>query len=76
MRDAAFADPRGASPRPAAELMRGGLPCGSSDGPASAEVLNVSSLITAYYENDPVALDGYQSAEQLWREYHRARVKR
>jgi hypothetical protein len=76
VRDAAFADPRGVSPRPAAELMRGVAPCSAGDGDASAEVLNVSSLITVYYENDPVALDGYQSAEQLWREYHRARAKR
>ena len=45
-------------------------------GPASPAEQNVVSLITVYYESDPVALDGYATAEQLWREYHRAHALR
>ena len=72
--DAQAADPRGASPAKVEELMRAPIVCGGTAGVRSAEEGNVSSLITVYYENDPVTADGYQSAEQLWREYHRARA--
>ncbi len=34
------------------------------------------SLITVYYSSDPYALDHYDTAAQLWREYHRARLVR
>jgi len=72
--DARAADPRGASPIKAVELMRAPIVCGGTAGVLSVEEANVSSLITVYYENDPVTADRYESAEQLWREYHRARA--
>lgn len=60
---------------PAATLMRGPVPCGHRPVVmVSAEEENVASLITVYYENDPVTVDGYQAAERLWFEYHRARA--
>ena len=34
------------------------------------------SMITVYYGNNPYQLDNYESAPQLWREYHRARAAR
>lgn len=73
VRDARAADPRAPSRTSPAELMRGPVPCGRAHIVSTTEE-NVSSLITVYYESDPVALDGYTSAEQLWFEYHRARA--
>ena len=71
VRDARAADPRGEAPVPVSTLMTAPPVCG---GGAAAIPSNESSLITVYYESDPVALDGYATAEQLWREYHRARA--
>jgi hypothetical protein len=72
-RDARAADPRGAEPVPVIALMKGPVACGAASESIPS---NESSLISVYYENDPVTLDGYATAEQLWREYHRARTKR
>lgn len=75
--DAAAADPRGESPQSFRTLLQRRSTCNLVvAGPASAAEQNVVSLITVYYESDPVALDGYATAEQLWREYHRAHALR
>ncbi len=74
--DAAAADPRNTVRTPIASLFRSPIACRlSSSGRLKGELDNVTSLITVYYENDPVTADGYASAEQLWREYHRARAR-
>ena len=70
IRDARAADPRGEAPVPVSTLLTAPAVCGGG----AAIPSNESSLITVYYESDPVALDGYATAEQLWREYHRARA--
>jgi hypothetical protein len=75
-RDAKAADPRTVGHRSAIEVMRGAAICGPREAVPSAAEENVSSLITVYYDGDPVALDGYATAEQLWREFHRARAAR
>jgi hypothetical protein len=77
--DAMATDPRGEA-KAVAVVMRGSAVCHlpSTAGWASpeAEVINVTSLITVYYESNPYAMDNYASAQQLWREYHRARARR
>ena len=75
--DAAAADPRSESPQSFRTLLQRRSTCSLVvAGPASPAEQNVVSLITVYYESDPVALDGYATAEQLWREYHRAHALR
>lgn len=74
VRDARATDPRVAGHESAEVILRRAVVCAGVL--PSVEQENVTSLITVYYESDPVALDGYATAEQLWREYHRARAGR